>query len=135
MAYKNKKDETENKRIYYLNHREIILARAKRWNKLHPKRIKEIKHKYNEKLKVFTLKNEVIQFDRVQDHLGSKIIMKMTNNKQNYFKIKDLLNRALDADNPKALRIRAMLDVEDVEKMQEFVARVEIENPKIEKMN
>ena len=46
MAYKNKKDEIENKRIYYLNHRGIILARAKLWNKTHPKRVEEIRKKY-----------------------------------------------------------------------------------------
>ena len=56
-------------------------------------------------------------------------------NKQNYFKIKDLLNRALDADDPKALSLRAVFDVEDVEKMQKFIAQVEMKNPKIEKMN
>ena len=48
MAYKNKKDEVENKRIYYLNHREIILERAKRWNKAHPDRVGWIRRNYKE---------------------------------------------------------------------------------------
>ena len=32
MAYKNKEKEKENKRIYYLKNRDIILTRSKKWN-------------------------------------------------------------------------------------------------------
>lgn len=52
MAYKNKEDERKNKREYYLKNREIILARARTWNKKHPARIKEIKDAYNQKQKI-----------------------------------------------------------------------------------
>jgi hypothetical protein len=33
MAYATKEKERENKRIYYLKHRKVILERAKKWNK------------------------------------------------------------------------------------------------------
>ncbi len=57
------------------------------------------------------------------------------NNKQNYFKIKDLFNQAIDADNSKRKSIRALLDTDTMEEMNKFIAQIEKENPKIEKLN
>jgi hypothetical protein len=46
MAYVDKQKERENKKKYYLEHREIILNRARVWNLAHPERVKEIRRSF-----------------------------------------------------------------------------------------
>lgn len=57
------------------------------------------------------------------------------NNLQNYLKLKDLLEVLSDADNKRAKKLRALYDIGLIEEIQIFIARVEMENPKIEKLS
>ncbi len=55
--------------------------------------------------------------------------------RQKYLKIKDLLDVVSSVDDQRSKKLRALLDTSDVEKMQEFIARIEKENPRIERLN
>lgn len=50
MAYRYKEDEKENKRIYYLRNRDIILKRAREWNIKHSDKVKIHRLNYKNRL-------------------------------------------------------------------------------------
>lgn len=51
MAYRNKEDERENRRIYHLKNREHLIAVARKWNLEHPERVLEIRAAYKARQK------------------------------------------------------------------------------------
>lgn len=51
MPNKDREKDREVKRKYYLENRQVILERAKKWNKKHPERRREIIIAYKEKQK------------------------------------------------------------------------------------